>query len=96
MDVSEAQSFAESYVHKCERDCGVPLKLLIDNTLEREFGWVFFYTVDLARSNEMIAGNGPLIIDRHTGKLHACGSAYPEEVYMQAYDRTGSIDIVDA
>ena len=96
MNFPEAQELAQSYVHECERQCGVPLKLLVDNTIEREFGWVFFYAVDVSRSNEIIAGNGPLIVDKRTGNLHACGSAYPEADYIEAYERTGSVDIIDA
>jgi hypothetical protein len=73
----------------------VPLRLLAESTIERGFGWVFFYDVDPEKSNEALAGNGPLIVDRGTGELHLCGTAYPAESYIEAYERTGSLENAD-
>lgn len=47
--------------------------------IEKPYGWVFFYapqeyieTRDIAYA---IAGNGPIIVERKTGKMHQLGTA---------------------
>jgi hypothetical protein len=68
--------------------------ILDDATIEREWGWVFFYTSKRWQETKDIryalAGNAPIIINKSTGKLFETGTAYPVEHYIQAYERTGS------
>ncbi len=96
MNFSDAKALAQSYVRESERVSGVPLKLIEEDTMEWNLGWVFFYDVDEAKSRELIAGNGPLLVDKQTGMIHACRPGYPIEAYIQAYERTGSVDIVNS
>lgn len=64
--------------------------VLPDSTIEREFGWVFFYNsrAFLETRNPLlaIAGNGPLLVQRRTGKLEVLGTAHPLEHYIAAYE----------
>jgi Immunity protein 35 len=61
-----------------------------ERTIERPFGWVFFYGSRLfAKTGDIryaVAGNSPFIVNRHTGELHAIGTALPAEQYIAAYE----------
>ena len=64
--------------------------ILDQDTIERPFGWVFFY--DSRRHQETdefeytLAGNAPLIVNRHDGSLYSTGTALPVEHYIRAYE----------
>jgi immunity protein 35 of polymorphic toxin system len=91
--VSEATRTAESYIQDMERACGFPLMLLKEQTIERNFGWVFFYTLAASlgpTGHDALAGNAPFIIDKRDGSLHETGTAHPVEYYLDNYERTGA------
>jgi hypothetical protein len=60
-------------------------------TLEREFGWVFFWdSEEHQRTGDFrsaLAGNAPPIVDRHDGSIHVTGTAHPVEFYIEEYLR---------
>jgi hypothetical protein len=64
-----------------------------DDTLEYDFGWVFFYnSTAFATSRnwrDALVGNAPFIVDRLTGQLFETGTAQSIEVYVEAYRRYG-------
>ncbi|MBN8228924.1 hypothetical protein JYK02_15550 [Corallococcus macrosporus] len=64
--------------------------MLEERTIEREFGWVFFYSskryVETGDPAFAVGGNAPLIVDRVTGDIHVTGSAYPVEHYIALYE----------
>ncbi|UXA65158.1 YrhB family protein [Xanthomonas prunicola] len=80
------QSLLDSQI--TEMDCEVAV---IDSaTLERPFGWVFFcqskeYLLTGNYSTQL-AGNSPLIVNRHTGQVVATGTAEPAEEYIARYE----------
>jgi len=82
----EAKSIAEAYVHDLANECGIPLRLLEDFTIERGFGWCFFYDAHRepgARDAESkLAGNAPVIVNRRDGSVHETGTAHPAEYYL--------------
>ena len=65
-----------------------------DQTLETEFGWVFFYnTREYVEDGDEMAiavGNAPIIVDKTSGKLEVTGTAYPIEYYIEMYRRHGT------
>lgn len=72
------------------------LALLEDHTLERAFGWVFYYqsrqfleTGDYAHA---LGGNAPFIVDRRDGSVHLTGTGRPIEYYLQRYERERAPD----
>jgi hypothetical protein len=69
---------------------GDSLVLLLEHTIERPFGWVFFYTSRLYReTGELkyaLAGNAPVIVDRSSGAVVATGTALPVEHYIAEYE----------
>ncbi|WP_095948818.1 YrhB domain-containing protein [Variovorax boronicumulans] len=70
------------------------LILLDEQTLEKPWGWVFFYTSkkwhETREVRYAIAGNAPILVERRTGKLIATGTAMPIERYIENFERTGS------
>ncbi len=88
MNKSEAQYLIEEVLS----NNGIECLILEDETIEKEWGWVFFYQskkyIETGDFKEMLAGNAPYIINRSTGIITSTGSAYPIEDYIQAYEES--------
>jgi len=69
---------------------GNDLVLLEDKTIERSFGWVFFYDsrkfLDTHDRLHALLGNAPLIVDRRDGSVHLTGTARPIQFYIERYE----------
>jgi hypothetical protein len=67
------------------------LVIVDESTIEREWGWVFFYTSDrYLKTRDVryaLAGNAPYIVNRHTGAVRVTGTARPIEHYIAEYER---------
>ena len=61
-----------------------------DSTIERDFGWVFFYNlkrfVETGDQNYGLIGTAPIIVDRMNGSLHPTGIGRPIEEYIREYE----------
>lgn len=70
---------------------GMTLVILDDETIERGFGWVFFYQsreyLETGDLSQQLAGNAPIIVDREDGSVHTTGTAEPVEHYLAAYEK---------
>jgi len=92
----EAKKLVEEIINR--PDPSIPnfpeLVILDEATIERAFGWVFFYQtreyVETEDIETILVGNAPYIINRNDGSLHETGTAYPIEHYIEMYERTGS------
>lgn len=75
---------------------GDTLILLHEHTIERPFGWVFFYTSRLHQETGdfkyALAGNAPLIVDRHAGTVIPTGTARPILHYIEEYETRSEND----
>lgn len=87
MDSVTATRMAEQHVAELSRNGGLTLRLLSERTVEREFGWIFFFAPQ--NPSVLVAGNAPFIVDRHDQSIHATGTAYPTETYLESYARVG-------
>lgn len=85
-----AQAMAREYVAQFSDD---DLVVLYEPIVERDFGWVFGYQCkQFFQSKEIsvaLAGNAPLLINKHKGTLFVLGTAYPLDFYIQNYERFG-------
>ena len=63
------------------------------STIEKPWGWVFFYTSrkwhETLDFEYAVAGNAPFIVERETGALVMTGTAMSIETYIDNYERTG-------
>jgi len=61
-----------------------------DSTIERSFGWVFFYDsrrhLETGDFRHEIAGNGPLMVNRYDGTISVTGTTLPIERYIAEYE----------
>lgn len=83
----KALSVVRAYVDAMSDGGGVVME---DKTLERPFGWVFFYNsrayVQSGNFRDGYLGNAPLIFDRYSGEYHVTGTAHPIEHYIGEYE----------
>lgn len=103
IDLQAAQRIVLEHLAKVEREIhdfsSAPLghenkpylHLVVANTIEYDFGWVFIYdtrehleTSDIKYS---VVGNAPLIVDKNDGHLYITGTAHPVEHYVEQYRR---------
>jgi Immunity protein 35 len=85
--LSEAQSLAEAYLQSHGID---DVAILPTATIEKAFGWVFFYQscqyLETGNDSFSLAGNAPLIVNRHDRSISASGTAFPLEHYVAEYE----------
>ncbi len=89
MTKSEAEQVAREYLKNREGDAGCELVLIDQHTIERPFGWVFFYDakrhVETGDFRYALAGNAPIVVTNTDGRIHETGTAYPLEHYLKEY-----------
>jgi hypothetical protein len=72
---------------------GDELVIVEENTIERPWGWVVFYTSKLWRETQdvryALAGNAPYLVERTSGRVLVLGTSHSVEQYIAAYERTG-------
>lgn len=85
----QAQVLAESHISQIAGS-EISFAILDARTVERPFGWVFFYQsrryLETRDPSEVLAGNAPLIVDRLTGEITETGTAYPLDYYLSRYE----------
>jgi len=90
ISLDEAQDIASEYLCKLEKEIGVSLRLVDSETIEKPFGWVFFYNSEeyLRQGNfrDMLTGNAPFIVDVNGGSIHVTGTAKPIDEYIAEYE----------
>jgi hypothetical protein len=66
--------------------------VLDERTIERTWGWVFFYNskryLETREIRYALAGNAPYIVNRYTGALSVTGTAHPIEHYIAEYEQS--------
>ena len=68
-----------------------PKLVVVDEyTIEREWGWVFFYnTREYLKSgnlDEGLVGNAPYMVNKNTCEIIETGTAYDIEHYIKEYE----------
>jgi hypothetical protein len=60
-----------------------------DDTLEEDFGWVFFYESRIFIETQIfsycLAGNAPIIVNKYEGSTQFTGTARAPEYYIEEY-----------
>lgn len=89
LGLKEAVVIATKYVKDQSDATGIELALIAKPIFESEVCWVFAYnSVEHIRTNSIssaLAGNAPILIDKHTGAQFVTGTAYPTEHYVAEY-----------
>jgi len=91
IDKAQALKAARDFVNRPGFSPGVEIAIEEGSTVERPFGWVFFYNskrfVETGDRREALDGNAPIIVDRRDGSIHPTGTARPLESYIEKYER---------
>ena len=70
---------------------GEPCVIVDSHTIEKSFGWVFFYNskkfVETGISRYRLAGNGPVIVNKHNGSVEFFGSSKPPLEIVEEYEQ---------
>ena len=68
----------------------VELAIIDDETIEKEYGWVFFYQArEYLKTGDILdalVGNAPYIVNKYTGELIETGTANPVDDYIAEYE----------
>lgn len=87
----EAREIALRFLDSAPQRSGIEVVLLDEATMERNFGWVFFYDSkrhqETGSTSDAIAGNAPLVVTRADGRLHETGTALPIERYLRRFEK---------
>jgi len=87
---TEAEALVRNELRKIET-AELPFDIDESKTIEKEFGWVFFYnSARYLRSKEIIyqlAGNGPIFFNKMTGAITVSGASKPIDVLIEEYER---------
>lgn len=91
MNKQEAQQLVEGEILRLKNKYApVDCVVLEGKTIEKEWGWVFFYQskgyLESGDFRDMLDGNAPFIVNRHTGAITVTGTAYDIGHYIDEYD----------
>ena len=82
----DATRIALEYIERLTRRSGCELALLETETLEKSFGWIFFYeSKSYLQSRELrdaVVGNAPIVVAKSDGRVHVTGTAHSIEYYI--------------
>ena len=85
----EAQAIAAKLVHDSRPDA--EYVILTEETMERDFGWVFFYVprryLDTKIPNYLIPGAGPLVVLRKDGATRYLPTSVPPIPAVAEFER---------
>ena len=90
MTKGEARQIALDFVKAREADAGCELVLVDSRTIERNFGWVFFYQskrhIETGNISDALAGNAPVVVTRADGRVRETGTAHGIEYYLRKFE----------
>jgi hypothetical protein len=89
MDFTKAATLATAWMDiVCEGNA----RIIPEATIAKPYGWIFFYQskelLDGGAISAALAGNGPIIVNRHTYELRVTGTAKPLEHYLVQYEQS--------
>lgn len=68
------------------------LIIIDDLTIEKDYGWIFFYNSKRYLETEdisyLIAGNSPILVEKEHGSIYELGTAFPVDEYLEHYETT--------
>ncbi len=93
MKIQEAQALVEREIDENQHPYSkVECVILEDQTIERNWGWVFFYQskayVETGAFQDMLGGNAPFIVNKHDGSVVETGTAHDIHYYINEYEQS--------
>lgn len=95
MNFEQARAVAERQIRDGE-DPSFPL-VLLDQTLERSWCWVFFYQskafLETGDFEHCLLGNRPIVVNKADGELWRMGTAKRPEFYLAEYAKEHGLPV---
>lgn len=93
LTLQEAQAVAMQFILGAKTKPRCSIAIIDARTIEREFGWVFFYdSTDYLRTGDRdkrLLGNAAVIVNRATATSVFTGTGYEVQDYIDAYEALG-------
>ena len=94
MTHEDARKKVEIYLQILSEGENYALAIIEDATIEKDFGWVFFYNskkyLETKNFSDVIVGNAPILVSKKDGELYETGTAYPIEHYIANFEKYGT------
>lgn len=88
-DFTQASRLAMAWI---DIVCAGEARIVREATIAKPYGWVFYYQskefLDEGIASAQLAGNAPILVDRHTFELRVTGTAKPLEQYLKDYEKS--------
>ena len=96
ISLEEARQRVSRYLGRADPYQAEEIELVIVETMERPWGWVFFYQsrryLETGDFSSCLAGNSPIIVDARSGVATVTGTAHPVEHYIAEYERAQGLE----
>lgn len=70
---------------------GTEFVILDEKTMEKDFGWVFFYApkkyVETGNPKYLVPGNSPIVVHRSDGSTHFLSTSVPPSRAIEVYEQ---------
>lgn len=87
----QAESLVKAFLDEGFEVEGDELIVLHKKTIEKSYGWVFFYSSKKYEETGvfefMMIGNGPIVFERDTGTIKRLDTAFPAQEAIAKYER---------
>lgn len=87
----KAAQLVADHIQAMNAGCAEEFALATDQTIERDQCFVFFYNtkrfLETGDDHYRLAGNGPILVSKRDGYLHAYGSNRPVDVSIADFER---------
>jgi len=84
---SEAEKIAYDHINTPDTYWKEKPEMVIIETEERKENWIVYWTsklyLETKEVSHALAGNGPILVSKHTGKFEAVGTAPPLNVRIK-------------
>lgn len=89
LNIIEAKLIVNEKLKGLESESNIKLLIIEDETIEFQFGWLFFYQseefVKTGNMDSIIGGNASLIVDKFNSSIHVTGTRMSEDFYIEKY-----------
>lgn len=77
----QAEELVIRHLDNVGRDVPGGVALMAENTIEKAYGWIFFYNskrfLETGDPLEALGGNSPILVESATGRITLLGTATP-------------------
>jgi hypothetical protein len=87
----EALEIAKRFVTEQCRSVTGGCAIMLEQTIDKSYGWIFLFNskryLETGDPLEALGGNGPLVVERTDGRVHALGSGQAPDDTIAEFER---------